>query len=306
MMEKNNFMLRLRARKALAGHWQTALVVMLVASLPSWLAQIVSLLQGGGLQQQLLYIMQYGNPELLADPEYLLRLAEAQLGPARLLSNVLSVLSFLVTPMFTLGLIHFFLELLRGRKDQPWTAVFSRTKTGLKGLGLTLLTALKMLLWAVPGFACMLLLLWLGLSMDGLSSHGVSWMITLMIVGYAATLIPPIIAYFRYALGMYFLADHPDWGCRACLKASIGAMAHQKLNLLWMRVFFLGWSILINLVSNMAYALLGGLLYQVIYLGLNLALSVYINCSLCAFYLAWGAGEAEDPLKAAGDSGTVV
>ena len=43
MMEKNNFILRLKARQALAGHWQTALVVMLVASLPSWLAQIASL-----------------------------------------------------------------------------------------------------------------------------------------------------------------------------------------------------------------------------------------------------------------------
>ena len=135
MMEKNNFILRLKARQALAGHWQTALVVMLVASLPSWLAQIASLVQGGGLQQQLLMVLQYGNPELLADPQYLLRLVEGQLGSARLLSNVLSVLSFLVTPMFTLGLIHFFLELLHGRKDQSWTAVFSRVKTGLRAWG---------------------------------------------------------------------------------------------------------------------------------------------------------------------------
>ena len=79
MMEKNNFILRLKARQALAGHWQTALVVMLVASLPSWLAQIASLVQGGGLQQQLLTVLQYGNPELLADPQYLLRLVEGQL-----------------------------------------------------------------------------------------------------------------------------------------------------------------------------------------------------------------------------------
>lgn len=68
MMEKNNFILRLKARQALAGHWQTALVVMLVASLPSWLAQIASLVQGGGLQQQLLTVLQYGNPELRQIP----------------------------------------------------------------------------------------------------------------------------------------------------------------------------------------------------------------------------------------------
>lgn len=305
-MVTNNFILRLKARQALAGHWQTALVVMLVASLPGWLAQIVSLLQGGGLQQQLLYILQYGNPEQLADPQYLLRLAEGQLGSARLLSNVLSVLSFLVTPMFTLGLMHFFLELLRGRKDQGWTAVFSRVKTGLKGLGVELLTLLKMLLWAVPGLCCMGVITYLAMTLESVSRHGLSWIVTLTLVSYAATIIPAIMAYFRYALSMFFLADHPDWGCRACVKASIASMAHQKLNLLMMQLSFLGWSILITMVSNMALYLLGTVLYQVLYLGMNLALSVYMNCSLCAFYLVWGAGRTDDPLKVAGDSGTVV
>ena len=83
-------------------------------------------------------------------------------------------------------------------------------------------------------------------------------------------------------------------------------MAHQKLNLLMMQLSFLGWSILITMVSNMALYLLGTVLYQVLYLGMNLALSVYMNCSLCAFYLVWGAGRTDDPLKVAGDSGTVV
>lgn len=303
MMEKNNFILRLKARQALTGHWQTALVVMLVASLPSWLAQIASLIQGGGLQQQLLLVLQYGNPELLADPQYLLRLVEEQLGSARLLSNVLSVLAFLVTPMFTLGMMHFFMELLRGQKDQPWTAVFSRAKTGLKGLGVEMLTLVKMLLWAVPGLCCMGVITYLAMSMEYVSRQGLSWMVTLTIVSYAATIIPAIMAYFRYALGMYFLADHPDWGCRACVKASIASMSHQKLNLFLMQLSFLGWSLLITVVSNMAL-MLGTVLYQVVYLGLNLALSVYMNCSLCAFYLAWGTGA--DPIQEAGESGTVV
>lgn len=304
MMEKNNFILRLKARQALAGHWQTALVVMLVASLPSWLAQIASLVQGGGLQQQLLMVLQYGNPELLADPQYLLRLVEGQLGSARLLSNVLSVLSFLVTPMFTLGLIHFFLELLHGRKDQSWTAAFSRVKTGLKGLGVELLTLVKMLLWAVPGLCCMGIITYLAMTVDSVSRHGLSWMVTLTIVSYAATIIPAVIAYFRYALSMFFLADHPDWSCRACVKASIASMSHQKLNLFLMQLSFLGWSILISLVSNMALFMLGNVLCQALYLGLNLALSVYMNCSLCAFYLAWGTGA--DPIREAGENGTVV
>ena len=129
-------------------------------------------------------------------------------------------------------------------------------------------------------------------------------MVTLTIVSYAATIIPAVIAYFRYALSMFFLADHPDWSCRACVKASIASMSHQKLNLFLMQLSFLGWSILISLVSNMALFMLGNVLCQVLYLGLNLALSVYMNCSLCAFYLAWGTGA--DPIREAGENGTVV
>ena len=113
--------------------------------------------------------------------------------------------------MFTLGLIHFFLELLHGRKDQSWTAVFSRVKTGLKGLGVELLTLVKMLLWAVPGLCCMGIITYLAMTVDSVSRHGLSWMVTLTIVSYAATIIPAVIAYFRYALSMFFLADHPDW-----------------------------------------------------------------------------------------------
>ena len=88
------------------------------------------------------------------------------------------------------------------------------------------------------------------------------------------------------------------------MKASIASMSHQKLNLFLMQLSFLGWSILISLVSNMALFMLGSVLYQVLYLGLNLALSVYMNCSLCAFYLAWGTGA--DPIREAGENGTVV
>lgn len=306
MLEKNNFILRLKARQALAGHWQTALVVMLAASLPGWIAQVASLMQGGGLQQQLMAILMYGNGQQLADPNYLLKLVEQQLGASRLITNVLSVAAFLVTPLFTLGMLRFFLELLRGRKDQGWTAVFALAKTGLKGLGLELLMGLKMLLWALPGLGCMALLILVVSITEGASPYGVSWMFTLMIVCYVGAIVPPIIAYFRYALSMFYLADHPDWRCRDCLKASIRSMAHQKLNLLLLRLSFLGWTLLISMVSNMALYMLGTVLYQVIYLGLSLALSVYVNCSLCAFYLAWGPGGEVDPLQAAGDSGTVV
>ena len=61
MPEKNNFLLRLKARNALRGHWQTALLMMMLGSLVSWAAQAVSTIQGNTVLQQLTLAMQrYG------------------------------------------------------------------------------------------------------------------------------------------------------------------------------------------------------------------------------------------------------
>ena len=58
MPEKNNFLLRLKARNALRGHWQTALLMMMLGSLVSWAAQAVSTIQGNTVLQQLMLAMQ--------------------------------------------------------------------------------------------------------------------------------------------------------------------------------------------------------------------------------------------------------
>ena len=94
-------------------------------------------------------------------------------------------------------------------------------------------------------------------------------------------------AFFRYALSMYFLVDHPDWRIRDCVAASKKAMANQKMNLFFMYISFIGWSLLISLLSNLIFTMFGQVLYLVVNLALNLALSVYQMCSVCAFYDAW-------------------
>lgn len=74
MMEKNNFILRLKARQALAGHWANRPGGD-AGGVPAQLAgAIASLVAGGRAATAVLTVLQYGNPELLADPQYLLRL----------------------------------------------------------------------------------------------------------------------------------------------------------------------------------------------------------------------------------------
>ena len=306
MPEKQNVFLRLKARKALAGHWQTALLIMTISSLLSWASQVASTLQGNDLSSQMLLLLQQAQTSDLIDPNAVLKLLNAHFGPSRLVANLLTLASLLAAPMFTLGVTHYFLELLRGNTEQRWTAVFSRASSWLKGLGLELLMFLKSLAWSLPGLAFLTVVMLIAMSSNSLSGYGASWLITFSIVGYLGAIIPAILAVFRYALSMYFLADHPDWRIRDCITSSKQAMAHQKLNLFMMYLSFFGWSLLISLVGDLVFSMFGQIAYLLVSLALNLALSVYRSCSLCAFYDAWREGlPGTDALRDAGENGTV-
>lgn len=307
MPEKNNYFLRLRARVTLKGHWQTALLVLVVASLLSWISQSVSLIQGNALRQQMMQALMQADASTFSSPEFWRHALSLQFGPERLLSNVLALVSWLVAPLFTLGVINYFLQLLRGHTEQSWTVVFSRASNWLKGLGTTLLMLGRSLLWALPGLAVLAAVMWITLSVESMSGFGASWLVTLSIVGYLGMLVPMIRAAFTYAMSMYFQADHPDWRCRDCVNASRTMMQGQRLNLFMMYISFIGWQLLIGLASDMALMLLGQLFYLLVNLGLGLALSVYQNCSICAFYEAWREPvTGDDPLREAGENGTVV
>ena len=70
MPEKNNFLLRLKARNALRGHWQTALLMMMLGSLVSWAAQAVSTIQGNTVLQQLMLAMQQVSDTDFITPDF--------------------------------------------------------------------------------------------------------------------------------------------------------------------------------------------------------------------------------------------
>ena len=117
MPEKNNFILRLKARNALRGHWQTALLMMMLGSLVSWAAQAVSMIQGNTVLQQLMLAMQQVSDTDFITPDFWTDILSKQFGMSRLLANLLSLLAVLVAPMFTLGYIQYFLNLLRGGEE---------------------------------------------------------------------------------------------------------------------------------------------------------------------------------------------
>ena len=207
MPEKNNFILRLKARNALRGHWQTALLMMMLGSLVSWAAQAVSTIQGNTVLQQLMLAMQQVSDTDFITPDFWTDILSKQFGMSRLLANLLSLLAVLVAPMFTLGYIQYFLNLLRGGEEQRWTAVFSRASSWLKGLGLELWMFMKTMAWALPGLAGLFAVMLISVNVQSLSGYGASWLVTLSIVCYVGAIVPSVMAFFRYALLFYREGD---------------------------------------------------------------------------------------------------
>ena len=56
-------------------------------------------------------------------------------------------------------------------------------------------------------------------------------------------IVPGIIASYRYRQGLYILLDHPEMSVTECIRASSNMMKAKKLELFWLDMSFLGWTI---------------------------------------------------------------
>ncbi len=100
--------------------------------------------------------------------------------------------------------------------------VFGRMRYCLKGLGLTLFTGLKVLLWMLPG----MLSIMIGTELEGYGQVGIGGMMNALGVGLLFGLMIP--ALLRYAMAPFILANEPDRGIRECVTLSKGMMQYRK------------------------------------------------------------------------------
>jgi len=56
-------------------------------------------------------------------------------------------------------------------------------------------------------------------------------------------IVPGIIASYRYRQGLYILLDHPEMSVSECIRASGHLMQGKKMELFWLDMSFLGWTI---------------------------------------------------------------
>ena len=102
-------------------------------------------------------------------------------------------------------------------------------------------------------------------------------------------IIPGAIAALRYALSEYIMAENPESKILFCVRRSKELMRDRKKDLFFLMVSFLLWYLLELLIASM----LSGVLSLVFQMLAGLALTVYLSCSVCAFYQRLTEAEAK-------------
>ena len=298
---------RRRARLAMKHAMSVLLVVALIATLPSLLGSVVTMiteatpttvlnaLTNRSMQLMEKYGLQSANVEEVLIDEAALQadivvLMETYLqdmetfvhekGPI-MAATTLAVL--VISPVLTLGFINALLHALR-KQEFSFSIALSRMNCFFRVLGMQLLVMLKTFLWMLPGLAVMIASLFVP----------VEKMLAMLILGFLASVIPGIMATYRYAMSVYVMADAPETPVLACIRRSKEIMHRRKGELFFLELSFIGWSLLLSYVQSMLYGF-GEIIGFTLGMFASLFLTVYMNGAKAAFYQEYGVG----PLEAA-------
>ncbi len=162
------------------------------------------------------------DPSIASGNLYLDKVAQLFTSPRFLLFNLAyMILTSLMAEGLRLG---YNAQLIAAGQDQTprVLGVFGRMRFCLKGLGLTLFTGLKVLLWMLPG----LLSIMIGTELEGYGQFGIGGMMNVVGLGLLFGLMIP--ALLRYAMAPFILANEPDRGIRECVTLSKGMMQYRK------------------------------------------------------------------------------
>ncbi|MBQ7305416.1 MAG: DUF975 family protein [Clostridia bacterium] len=277
-----NFELKLKARTALRNNWQTALMVALIASLPSLASQVVAIMTQSSYAHTmsgLMSSMQSGAT--VADLANLLEEAGITLE-GYLPTGLLNLLAAIISPFLTLGMLNYFFKLLRGEADAPISTVFSRRNCFFKAIGLNLMVFLRTFLWMLPGLVLEVLAL---VAVTALSESLSMLAILLMYAGPVTMLVLGIRAALHYAMADRVMAETPSKGINQCIRESVAIMSQRKLLLFSLEISFFLWQIGLTLLESLLLGMVGNVLASTVSMALNFALNIYIQMAISAFYL---------------------
>ena len=129
---------------------------------------------------------------------------------------VQSILSFVVTAIFSLGIVSFYLKVSRN-EEVTYKELFSKKSLWLLFIGVSIMTSIFTFLW------------------------------TLLLI------IPGIIAAYKYSMVNYIMVDNPELGVMGAIRKSKEIMQGHKMDLFVLQLSFLGWALLGVLTFGILY-----------------------------------------------------
>ena len=263
---------RRRAREALKPIFPTALLVALIASLPSMVPQIAASLTDVA-QIPFLLLRQ---ADALTPGSLQALLAEHQSGLQ--LTGTLLLISLFLSPVLALGETWFSLRVFRG-EGAALTDVFARLGSILKAFGLSILTALYVVLWELPGLVLSVV------SSTMLLRTGSSIWSMLFYPAFILSVVLGVRAMLRVCLASHLLADDPARGILHCMKESRRMMENRGIQFFVLMLSFIGWYLVLYFLDSLLSGIFGGVVGSTFSMLLQLALNVYMNFTVTAYYL---------------------
>ena len=212
-------------------------------------------------------------------------------------SFLLTIITTFVGGALSMGMLAATLDLCRGNETISVGRVFCRMNQCLKIFGLTLWVGLKMILWALPAYAAVVVVI-VPLSSGSLDSEVTKLLMTLLpvvVMFLVFALVVP--AALRYMLSAFILADKPETGVFECVRQSKAMMKGHKWQafklvvplILVMYVFMmlitLGFSFLIGTLAQTVAASIASTVCFIAIICLIIYFSVRMMLAYTLFYL---------------------
>ena len=289
------FIFRLRARKAMKPVMSILILVVLIAMLPSLISSTITMITGADptvviadlYTEERMAAMMSGDLEAttIASDEIMAGMTTFLREKWPFMALTIAI-TFLITPVLTLGQNHTLLKALR-QEEFSVAAVFARMPIFFKAIALQLMSALRIFLWTLPGMALSLVgtvLLLFVPSVGGL----------VFLAAMVLTFVLSIQAMYRYRMATFVMADDASVGINAAIRRSCEVMNGRKMELFSLEISFIGWRLLVSMVQALFLSMLGPVVGMTLGLFASFIVSMYMNMAEAAFYQEYAVSPTEN------------
>ena len=261
-MVLGSFFYKHRAKQALKGNWQTALLVTFFASIFLTIAQVWQSTAMRDIEAVINSLAAALNtmPEgITAESVQFQEIRELY---QRLFAAITAIpdatyygliaanlLALVITPALSIGSSRYFIARIDGQELGLKEGLLGRIRIWHRALWLYVLMGIKVLLWSL------------------------------------LFVIPGVVAAIRYSMAPYFLAEDSSITAREAIRKSKEAMNGQKMGYFMLQLSFVGWNLLITLVQLLLVDI-SVVVSLVAAQFISLAVSAYMMASNAAFYRA--------------------